>query len=83
MREIIQKIAGECPKSSFKPLSKENDRITAFKKLSGLYEDFESEKKIYIHETKDIEKFYYALIEAVEDADVVNTIKEVFSRVRY
>lgn len=83
MREIIQQIAGESKKSRHTALFSENSEITNLKKNSGLYEEFGREK-IYINEAKDIEKFYYALIEALDkDQEAKNTVREVFNRTVY
>lgn len=84
MREIIQKIAGESTKWSNSEQNKKTDEITRLKNLSGLQEDFSGEKKIYIHKAKDIEKFYAALVHALEkDSRALDIIKDVFNRVIY
>lgn len=83
MKELLRELAGESRESIQKQRKNKNNTSTYLRNLSGLHEDYDK-KNIYIKETRDIEKFYTALLQEFEgDTESVNMIKEVFSRTRY
>ena len=83
MKEELREMAGE-RRESVKKQNKNKKNVSDYlRNLSGLHEEY-IENAIYISESKDIEKFYLALMEEfAEDNEGLNKIKEVFSRARY
>lgn len=83
MKEMLQEMAGERRGSLKKQFKSKNDITSHLRNLSGLHEEF-GEDAIYIHESRDVEKFYSALIEAFEgNKEATNIVKDIFSTVRY
>lgn len=83
MIEEMRKMAGERRERVKKQSNNENKATSYLRNLSGLHEEY-VENAIYIHEGRDIEKFYFALVEQFqEDEKALSIIKDTFSRLKY